>query len=244
MNSQITSENQKVGSSEISASLGYKAQIAEMKVRVCCKQLSEMGSKTLKLAKEAGQSLGELKLMIPHGEWKTYVEQQIGIRSRTASNYIRIAKNWDELTLHLEGKKETVSDFGIRDALTYFAKREGGPSVRSESEQDQILKKSGTSKTKKSPPTFKLADGSTLPSRCNEWSSVLFSREILEQELEEIAAKSGDAPEQIFVRKQRHVVAIVESINLVVGNTGDETSVRSAKEALETVVKMLPEPAQ
>jgi hypothetical protein len=68
---------------------------------------------TLECAQEAGEALLEAKKLTGHGGWLPYLKE-CGIPARTASDYMRIAKNWTK------AKSATLPDLSYRGAISYL----------------------------------------------------------------------------------------------------------------------------
>ena len=72
---------------------------------------------TLECAQEAGEALLEAKKLTGHGGWLPYLKE-CGIPARTASDYMRIAKNWTK------AKSATLPDLSYRGAVAYIRREE------------------------------------------------------------------------------------------------------------------------
>lgn len=58
---------------------------------------------------QIGRRLEEAKQLVPQGEWLSYLDTQLGYKSSTAQNYMRIAREFGDGQVGLSGK--TASDF-------------------------------------------------------------------------------------------------------------------------------------
>ena len=58
---------------------------------------------------QIGRRLEEAKQLVPHGEWLTYLDKELGYKPSTAQNYMRIACEFGDGQVGLSGK--TASDF-------------------------------------------------------------------------------------------------------------------------------------
>jgi hypothetical protein len=72
---------------------------------------------TLEYAQQAGELLIAAKKLTGHGGWLAYVKK-CGIPARTASDYMRIAKNWTK------AKSATLPDLSYRGAIAYLRSKE------------------------------------------------------------------------------------------------------------------------
>ena len=70
-----------------------------------------------------GKALIEAKDLLRHGEWNQWLTDNTGISSRTASNYMRIAR--------AGLKSETVADLGIKGVLGSLGENNGKPTKAS-----------------------------------------------------------------------------------------------------------------
>lgn len=52
---------------------------------------------------QIGTRLLEVKEMVPHGEWTNYLENRLGYKPSTAQNYMRIAKEFGDRQIALDG---------------------------------------------------------------------------------------------------------------------------------------------
>lgn len=52
---------------------------------------------------QIGTRLLEVKEMVPHGEWTNYLENRLGYKPSTAQNYMRIAKEFGDGQIALDG---------------------------------------------------------------------------------------------------------------------------------------------
>lgn len=68
-------------------------------------------------ARRAGELLNEAKQQTDHGAWLPWLRQHFDFTPRTAQGYMRIAERWSEL----QGKSETVSHLGLREALALLS---------------------------------------------------------------------------------------------------------------------------
>jgi hypothetical protein len=74
-------------------------------------------------AKAAGDLLLQAKAQCPHGSWLPWLKANVNFSERTAQNYIRVAKRWDEL---VGSNPQHVADLTYRDAINVLAYREEG----------------------------------------------------------------------------------------------------------------------
>ena len=58
---------------------------------------------------QIGRRLEEAKQLVPQGEWLNYLDKELGYKSTTAQNYMRIAREFGDGQMGLSGK--TPSDF-------------------------------------------------------------------------------------------------------------------------------------
>jgi len=71
----------------------------------------------VKHAVAAGQLLIEAKAQVQHGQWLPWLRDQCGLPDRTASAYMRVAKNKEKLAAEI-GNVADLSLRGALDALT------------------------------------------------------------------------------------------------------------------------------
>jgi N6-adenosine-specific RNA methylase IME4 len=65
----------------------------------------------------AGELLIQAKDQMPHGQWLPWLEKHCGVTTRSAQNYMKLAKHRTEI----ESKYETVSHLTVREALHALA---------------------------------------------------------------------------------------------------------------------------
>ena len=77
----------------------------------------EHGRKALEHAIACGAALKDIQDNTEHGGWVKWVEDVAGIPRRTASHYMALAANQDELEKAAEALGKTVADLTVRNAL-------------------------------------------------------------------------------------------------------------------------------
>lgn len=209
-------------------------------------KLTALAKKSFKLAREAGEILCRLKNQKNHGEWESYVEQEVGIHPRTASNYMRI---WNETsdpqTLEKMLKSETISDLSVRGALAWIqknVKKKRTPNDKSDKVDKPEDKPSEQSDTQ--PGGFlSLVDGSLISLKKIDWKEGLISRASLETSLSELSSKA-ETPEDKkgTARAQRFVTEISASINRCSGKAKPEEATQTAQAALQAVMRLMSNP--
>lgn len=80
------------------------------------RQAQEAMRQSLTHAVNCGELLIEAKSLISHGDWLAWVSDNCEFSDRTARAYMRIARNWPELS-----KTATVANLTYRDALALLA---------------------------------------------------------------------------------------------------------------------------
>ena len=81
-----------------------------------------MAKKSLEHVRNCGEMLIALKGMVGHGQWK-YEVMNCCISQKTASNYMRIASNWQRVA---------VLDRGVKDALKLLCREDTPPPSKPE----------------------------------------------------------------------------------------------------------------
>src|SRR5262245_12268078 len=65
-------------------------------------------------AREAGQALIDAKLIVGHRRWLPWLKANFNGSPRTAQNYMRVGKHWEEIA----EKRNSASHLSMRAALT------------------------------------------------------------------------------------------------------------------------------
>jgi hypothetical protein len=73
--------------------------------------------------KETGDLLIQLKSVIVHGNWQTWVKAHCGINRRTACDYMNIAENWTIIEPLINPKRRPAAVLSLKSILRYLAKR-------------------------------------------------------------------------------------------------------------------------
>jgi hypothetical protein len=74
-------------------------------------------------AKETGDLLIQLKSLIGHGKWQTWVKAQCGMSRRTAWDYMTIAENWTIIEPLIDPKRRPAAVLSLKSILRHLAKR-------------------------------------------------------------------------------------------------------------------------
>jgi hypothetical protein len=74
-------------------------------------------------AKETGDLLIQLKSVIGHGKWQTWVMAHCGISRRTACDYMTIAENWTIIEPLINPKRRPAAVLSVKSILRQLAKR-------------------------------------------------------------------------------------------------------------------------
>jgi hypothetical protein len=74
-------------------------------------------------AKETGDLLIQLKYVIGHGNWQTWVKAHCGISGRTACDYMNIAENWTIIEPLINPKRRPAAVLSLKSILRHLAKR-------------------------------------------------------------------------------------------------------------------------
>ncbi|MCP5536111.1 MAG: hypothetical protein H7A51_07715 [Akkermansiaceae bacterium] len=212
-----------------------------VRVKELHSELNKLAKKTLLLASEAGRILCRLKEDTPHAQWESYVQKELGIHPRSASNYMRV---WTQLS-HWETsgeflKSESVSEMGMREALDFFTEQEESATTKSERPSPKVPVK------RRAAPQphefFSLADESKISFKKIRWKEGLISKDCLETSLSKLTSKDETPREtKTLARQQRFVAEIAASINRCAGMTRPEVATKTAQAALEIVSKMISE---
>lgn len=78
----------------------------------------------LEYAIEIGRRLTEAKSMVPHGEWGTYLQEELGFSKSTANNHMRLFAEYgaDQITVFgAVAKSQTLGDLTYSKALALLA---------------------------------------------------------------------------------------------------------------------------
>lgn len=67
------------------------------------KKSQEHQRKAILYAKDAGDALNALKLLVGHGDWGAWVENNLPISQRAASDYMRVSNEWEQLQFAVNG---------------------------------------------------------------------------------------------------------------------------------------------
>lgn len=91
-----------------------KNDLAELANQINIEHANCMGAmrESLEYAVKAGELLIQVKALVPHGEWLPWLAANCEVPERTTQAYMRIARNWPELS-----KSATVADLTVRGAL-------------------------------------------------------------------------------------------------------------------------------
>lgn len=99
------------------------------KIKTEHQQVVQVVRKSLDHARKAGELLARAKEQVEKNSayrWSRWVEQECGILDRTASNYIRVFRHWDEI--ERATKEGDPTGLTLRAALSLLKKRERKPS--------------------------------------------------------------------------------------------------------------------
>lgn len=207
-------------------------------------QLNKLAKKSLLLAREAGEILSRLKDKTPHGGWEAYVEKELGMHPRTASNYMRIwrkTSSFDKIGEFL--KSESVSEMGLREALDHFAKPKQQTSTKSD-DGSPALKPCPGPKSQ-AHATLSLADGSQLSFKKIGWVEGPIPKVSLENSLIDLASQDEmPADKKVVARQQRFVAEIANTINRCSGKAKSDVAMKIAQPALKIVSNMISESAK
>ena len=77
-------------------------------IRTLHRSISRNAEQIARDAVEAGKALIEAKSLLPHGEWEAWLADHVAISSRTARNYMRLARSGLDIG--------TVADLGLNAA--------------------------------------------------------------------------------------------------------------------------------
>src|SRR5262249_10970346 len=71
-------------------------------------------------ARSAGEILLRVKDRLQHGEWLPWVRANLQFSERTAQNYMRIARRWEEL----EANPQRAADLSYREGVQLLSKKQ------------------------------------------------------------------------------------------------------------------------
>jgi hypothetical protein len=74
-------------------------------------------------ARRAGELLLQVKQQVGHGHWLPWLKTNLTFSERTAQDYIRVARRWDEL---IGSNPQRVADLTYREAVKLLADRRAG----------------------------------------------------------------------------------------------------------------------
>jgi hypothetical protein len=109
------------------------ARIAEAFAKI---QGAERG--TLKYAREIGKLLREQKKKVGHKYWTSWVADHCPFSKRTASDYMRISKQWGDIEDAADAKGQHAADLTIREALDLLAPKEKEPLTKEQKNERKI----------------------------------------------------------------------------------------------------------
>jgi hypothetical protein len=199
------------------------------------------------VAYRLGSKLTQLKAALKQGSpklsWETYVEEHLGIRSRSASNYMRIHREASTLKGIAELlKSETVSEIGIREALDVLAERKamGGDVEPGQAvSKDMEAKLSARAQKASAQPPLQLVDGSQINLERLQWNDGLVPRSAIESWMSEAAIDCADPKRvKIEARRQRIVIHLAAGFNRACGSvTPSPGLVVSSLDAIRMLVR-------
>lgn len=127
-NITIIEPQDKLAQVEGDASLDSLAQ----QIRQGHEQLLTSMSNSLLEARKLGQLLAVAKEKCKHGQWLPWLQDNCGLATRTAQAYMRIDREWSQLTQNAQG----LAYLKVEDALSSLAKHKKQSSAKAESAED------------------------------------------------------------------------------------------------------------
>ncbi|MFC0711510.1 DUF3102 domain-containing protein [Azorhizophilus paspali] len=158
----------------------------------CIREAESAARTAVELAIEAGQQLNSAKDQVPHGQWESWLSENVKAVPRTAQAYMRLAR---EVPLLSAEEAQRVADLPLREAMKAIATppteppRASLPTVRVRSLDDRDrIKKAFDSAAKGIRKVARAADmGATLRQR-----EIDSARRALEQALAQLAELERD----------------------------------------------------
>lgn len=133
----------------------------------------------------AGQQLNEAKEQVPHGQWKTWLAENVQAAERTAQAYMKLAR---EVPLLSDEEAQRVADLPLREAMKAITtgpaqQRLAQPTVRVRKPEDrERIRRAFLTANRKIREVVKMTGmGSTMRPR-----EIASARRALEQALEQL----------------------------------------------------------
>jgi hypothetical protein len=103
----------------MSDDLQFSNSLADLAERIKVEHAAVIAAvkQSLAHAMATGDLLAEAKAQLKHGQWRQWLAERCGIPERTASHYMRLARNRPEI----EEKSATVADLTVRGAVALLA---------------------------------------------------------------------------------------------------------------------------
>ncbi|MDV7210122.1 DUF3102 domain-containing protein [Azotobacter beijerinckii] len=119
----------------------------------CIREAESAARTAVELAIEAGQQLNTAKEQVPHGQWESWLSENVEAAPRTAQAYMRLAR---EVPLLSAEEAQRVADLPLREAMKAIATQPSAPAnprmpnmrVRKLDDRDRIKRAFGDSATK------------------------------------------------------------------------------------------------
>lgn len=194
----------------------------EEEIKKLHRQLIGFGHKALELAIQIGEKLQALKAKQGHGKWGDYVENVLGIQSRTASNYLRLAQNKEELR-----KSERFADLSPTEALAELRRLK-----KAESEEED-------SESSAEEEDFVLADGRLLKPQKLAWQDGLFGRDRIDSALKHISETPEDKDGPPTAIQQQVFLYLASGINAGCESAEPAEAVSVVRAALKEIEVLL-----
>lgn len=216
----------------------------ESRVKELANDLRNLARRNLKTCWELGRTLQELRDDTEHGSWEKYVRGTLGIHPRTASNYLKLAREVPSIeALGVLMKSESVSDLGVREALDLLSSRSAKLATSTPIAAKKVDGTDVPGERPASETRFSLADQSDYDFKAHGWQDGLISESRLRSRLQHPAAnQAGLADTKSTARLQRFVIELAMAVNRSCGRADQSNSVRVAHLALEELKALLPKP--
>ena len=119
----------------------------------CIREAETAARTAVELAIEAGQQLNAAKEHVPHGQWESWLAENVEAAPRTAQAYMRLAR---QVPLLPAEEAQRVADLPLREAMRAIATPPAAPAtprspdvrVRKLEDRDRIKQAFGKSATK------------------------------------------------------------------------------------------------
>jgi len=167
------------------------------RIQGACEMVEHRLADALEYARDAGEMLAEAKKLAGHGGWLPYLKE-CGIPERTASDYMRIFKNWKTL------RSATLPDFTHRKAIAYLRQEEKEEKERldrwkAQQEADDAVEETEETEEQKQTAAYQRAMYERQETEQAEWDAKAPEREARRKTEEAKAAARLDMAQELIV---------------------------------------------